>query len=280
MKQPADRFLAGQIPPQFSPQLPARVYVQLPDPRSIAKSMNDTEEEQPVMFADHEIQEIVMKQLNKLGTWSCRSIKLAVLNGEVFVSGSVHTESERLLVVHLIERLLIVKGVFESLDVRNPTGVLEKSRYNIHELWANGKIVMGVVVVIMAIFFWGYKPQDNAIVLQPFPVVVKYRGEKIPGAYLTLHPVPVTLMNNSVKPIGNVRGDGQVIWSTFHTDDGLPAGEYVVTVTWYRPIKTESEVRPGPNVIPAKYSHPTSTPLRVMVQENVIPEEPFVIEFK
>src|SRR5690606_34763219 len=52
------------------------------------------------------------------------------------------------------------------------------------------------------------------------------------------------------------------------TADGAPAGEYVVTVEWYKPIKQAGDVVACPNVIPRKYASPKTSPVVSKVAEG------------
>jgi hypothetical protein len=95
-----------------------------------------------------------------------------------------------------------------------------------------------------------------------FPVtgqVNTFDGEIPAGANVTLHaqsPVP-----GDVAPVGKVQPDGSFQIGTYDVADGAPAGEYVVTVEWFKPV----EQGRGPNVLPKKYSTPASSPVRVSV---------------
>lgn len=89
----------------------------------------------------------------------------------------------------------------------------------------------------------------------------------MPGAFVTLH--PVTPRGDSVPaPRANVDRDGKLRISTFATGDGAPAGEYVVTVQWNRPVKAGGDVVSGPNVVPRKFASPSTSGLVVKVAEG------------
>lgn len=59
--------------------------------------------------------------------------------------------------------------------------------------------------------------------------------------------------------------DGNFSLSTYTADDGAPAGEYAVTVVCRHPALDE-DGRPGPNILPAAYSKPETTPLRATIK--------------
>ncbi|WP_020472711.1 hypothetical protein [Zavarzinella formosa] len=67
----------------------------------------------------------------------------------------------------------------------------------------------------------------------PVKTVVLVNGAPATGASITLHPEAgewKTQFRN--RPAGKVADDGTVKFSTFSPQDGVPAGEYVVTIHW------------------------------------------------
>jgi hypothetical protein len=87
-------------------------------------------------------------------------------------------------------------------------------------------------------------------------------GKLVPsGAQVVFHPVDRQLPDQAV-PRATVRDDGAFLLSTFGAEDGAPAGDYVVTIQWFR---ISQDGAPGPNVLPARYARPDSSPLKVVV---------------
>ena len=70
------------------------------------------------------------------------------------------------------------------------------------------------------------------------------------------------------KPGGTSDAQGEFVLTTYTQDDGAPAGEYAVTVVWRRPW-TDAAGKPGPNLLPERYSKPDTSELRVRVKEGV-----------
>jgi hypothetical protein len=92
---------------------------------------------------------------------------------------------------------------------------------------------------------------------------ITFKGQPIPGAFLTFHPkAPV---ESVPTPRASVNGSGEFTLSTYDGGDGAPEGEYVVTVQWYKPIRNGADVVAGPNVIPRKYAAPSTSNLNVRV---------------
>jgi hypothetical protein len=101
-----------------------------------------------------------------------------------------------------------------------------------------------------------------------FPVQgsITFRGQPMPGAVVTLH--PKTPAEGVPAPRAQVDKDGSLKVSTYDGGDGAPAGEYVVTVQWYRLVGSGGDVVAGPNVIPPKYTAAGSSDLIVRVAES------------
>jgi len=55
--------------------------------------------------------------------------------------------------------------------------------------------------------------------------------------------------------------------------DGMPEGEYAVTVVWHPRVIDGEDYLPGPNVLPLAYARPETTPCRVRVspKSNELP---------
>jgi hypothetical protein len=67
---------------------------------------------------------------------------------------------------------------------------------------------------------------------------------------------------------GKVEADGTFLLSTYSRFDGVPAGEYTLTVTWSVPPIDETTGKPGPNKLPERYSKVTTSDLRVEIKAN------------
>jgi hypothetical protein len=94
----------------------------------------------------------------------------------------------------------------------------------------------------------------------PATVTITLDGEPLPGAEVAFTGIG--------KEPGQARGDGisdaegKVSLSTYEANDGIPAGEYAVTVTLRRPRFT-LEGKPGKNLLPERYATIGGTPLKV-----------------
>lgn len=107
---------------------------------------------------------------------------------------------------------------------------------------------------------------------------VTFQGKPTPGALIILHP-----LNNpdpdARRPLTRVSEDGSFQLTTFEMNDGAPAGEYAVAITWVEDIdmqevSTENQ-RPLKNFLPERYGNPESSGLTVVIKEEPNELPPF-----
>lgn len=103
-------------------------------------------------------------------------------------------------------------------------------------------------------------------------------GREVPvGAQIVLHAKGHTLPAGA-SPIGRVAEDGSFKISIYGDGEGVPAGDYVATVEWYKIVRTPSgDTISGPNVIPPKYGSPDTSPIKVTVRSEATNLEPILI---
>lgn len=94
---------------------------------------------------------------------------------------------------------------------------------------------------------------------------ISFQGQVPAGAQVVLHPV-ATAAESNVVPSATVKEDGTFAISAYDQGDGAPPGEYVATVEWFRLVATEGGGGRGPNVLPAAYASPATSPIRVTVK--------------
>ena len=130
--------------------------------------------------------------------------------------------------------------------------------------------LFGVALLSVALAGCSEAQPDRTPVF-PAKGIITFKGEPISGALVALHPKTPTA--GTPNPRANVGKDGAFQVSTYVTADGAPAGDYTLTVLWYKPIKNGADVVSGPNVIPAKYANPNTSDLVVSIKqgENDLP---------
>ena len=89
-------------------------------------------------------------------------------------------------------------------------------------------------------------------------------GRPVPQAYVVFQAVK-NKEPGAPRADGFTAADGTVTLSTYAANDGVPAGEYVVTVEWRKPLYNE-DGQPGPNHLPDLYAKPNTTPLRAAIK--------------
>ena len=102
------------------------------------------------------------------------------------------------------------------------------------------------------------------IATHPTKGAVTYQGTPVGGAFLALHPKGAS-HENAPTPTAIVQPDGTFALTTYDAGDGVPAGEYVVTLQWRKATKSGGEFVPGPNLLPAKYSRPETSDIVVRI---------------
>jgi hypothetical protein len=111
------------------------------------------------------------------------------------------------------------------------------------------------------------KAQPDRVAVAPVSGSVSFEGKPPPGALIVLH--PKSGETSAVpKPRAQVEADGTFRFSTYDSGDGVPPGDYVATITWYRLTKDAGEVKAGPNVLPPKFANPKTSPWEVRVAES------------
>ncbi len=106
-----------------------------------------------------------------------------------------------------------------------------------------------------------------------FPVSgkVTYQGKPTVDALITFHP------QNDSDPTSRplmtrVAADGSYKLYTYEMDDGAPAGQYVVTVTWIKESDNQNapkeDLRPAKNLVPDRFADAKTSPLNAQVKEQ------------
>jgi hypothetical protein len=102
-----------------------------------------------------------------------------------------------------------------------------------------------------------------------FPVrgQVLYEGKPTPGAIVMFHP-RADPDPDAPRPIARVNADGSFAPTTYASQDGAPAGEYAVTVTWIKEVDSRDVEGEVPNQLPDRYAKPKTSGIIVQVQKG------------
>ena len=138
--------------------------------------------------------------------------------------------------------------------------------------WAAGRLWPVVLcgLLLAAMSGCGQAPAGDA----PDGKLVSVKGQAlfldkpIPKATVTFHPLAVA-DKKAKTPFAVVQEDGTFLMTTYRPEDGAPAGEYSVTVSWFKPAKgTSADDGIGEELLPAKYQRPESSGLKVTVKAD------------
>lgn len=112
------------------------------------------------------------------------------------------------------------------------------------------------------------------IPLDVYPVRgrVTVNGHAAAAARVIFHPHDEDV---TVTPYGVVDSDGTFELTTFRANDGAPAGEYTVTISWAPPKSSGSDPDEGPEQLPAMFQDPESSGLNATIEPDSNELEPF-----
>ena len=218
---------------------------------------------------DTTIHDRVVDQLRHNDISLFEDLKIEVLNGEVRVTGAVQTSLDKQLLARSLRQISGVKSWrLDSVKVLPQPVYHEPLLLRLQSLLPSHRTIGWVIAVNVASFLMIAAPwakPSRGVELQPTSGQVFFEGQKAFGALVTLHPIGDQPRLKEIRPTGYVQPDGQVNFSTFESEDGVPEGEYIVTVRWNKLVKNGEEVMPGPNILPERYQSPTTSDLKVKI---------------
>ncbi len=103
---------------------------------------------------------------------------------------------------------------------------------------------------------------------EPVSGLVTLNGQPLPGASITLHPQRDS-KTSFVTPQAKTAADGTFHLQTLQTRDGAAVGRYAVTVKLHGQVINGESLADGPNLLPERYSLPSTTPLAVEIVPGV-----------
>src|SRR5262249_13776589 len=114
------------------------------------------------------------------------------------------------------------------------------------------------------------------LVCQPGRGRVLYQGKPVADAVVAFYYINPKDKKLTQRADALCDEDGTFVLSTYEPNDGIPVGEYAVSVALRQP-RWDDEGRPGKNLLPAKYASPRTSELTFTVKEGT---NEFVIELK
>lgn len=127
--------------------------------------------------------------------------------------------------------------------------------------------VLPLVIIALALSGCGSSKVPGEVPTFPVAGKLAFKGKPAVGAFVVLHPQSTD--PNAPRPRATVQSDGTFALSSFREADGAPPGEYVLTAQWNKIVKSSNgDAGAGPNVLPAKYAKPSSSPVKVRIAEG------------
>lgn len=218
-------------------------------------------------------------------------IGVDVRRGIITVRGTVASQGERLLLLHLTRKIPGVEQVNDGLSLMSVRRVAtpRASRWEgISSAWTrisdwmlaiNFQRSAAAVLIPGAVTFWFWSSgPSRPVAVHPVKGKVVMAGQPMAGAHLVLYPGLDSKIPVGITSRGTVANDGTFELSTFDHKDGAPSGEFVVTVVWSKPVIVDGETQSGPSLVSAMYSKPDSSPLRIKIKADVKELPPIEIQ--
>lgn len=229
--------------------------------------------------SDESLAERLQSELQRSGVLAFANLNIKVVNGMAHLQGALDSHYELVIALQLVGRTSGIAGVRHSITVKPE--IKEKITWSeivVETVRENRRLIRRWVKVAVAILVVGTVSVAGARFwpsrfVPPVPVVraggsIEVGGKPAAGAILKLYPVDTKTKLSSL-PQALADDSGRFVLSTFQRNDGAPVGEYIVTVTWRPDVKTkDGRTERGPNIVPARFTKPDSSTLRVIVPKE------------
>lgn len=96
---------------------------------------------------------------------------------------------------------------------------------------------------------------------------VLYRGQPAEGAFVVFHPKNPSEKMRKLRPAATTGEGGLFKLSTYGPNDGIPAGDYRVTVIW-RGVSNGGDESHETDRLMGRYSNPKTTPLKMTINPD------------
>jgi hypothetical protein len=138
-----------------------------------------------------------------------------------------------------------------------------------------------IALATAAFLFNGCNSKPATLPLHPATGELRIAGRPVAGVAVTLHPTPELASRvGALRPHGQTDGQGRFTLTTYAARDGVPEGEWFVTLVWpddrLPPAQREQILAQGdslPDRFQGRYAGPSAELPRVTVlpQENNLP---------
>lgn len=246
------------------------------------------------VVSDAELLDQVRTALDARGIANFSRIELEVSGGVILARGNLGSEGERLLAVHILQKAAGTARVIDSFTVSQGAAKVERAipvrsvaargvasvtrpgnaSFNFSQLIESVKgeyrnQAIAAVATIGILGFW-FVPRGpvRPVAVHPVQGKVILDGQPLANAAIVLHRVGDSKLPANLHPRGKASEDGTFKLETFDPADGAPDGDFVATVFLTHETEVDGEKQAGPNLLPAVYSKPETSPLRLKITSS------------
>ncbi|WP_254511627.1 transthyretin-like family protein [Anatilimnocola floriformis] len=118
--------------------------------------------------------------------------------------------------------------------------------------------------------------KSDRVAVHPVEGQLSWNGQPLANAFVVLHPQDKS-NPKLLAARAQTDAEGKFQLTTYDQADGAAAGEYQVTVEYFRPVNNGGSFVPGPNVLPAKLARPETSEITVSVAAGKNTLQPIVV---
>lgn len=253
-----------------------------------ASPKTDSSEPSPTV-SDAQILMQLRSALDARSIASFSRIELEVTNGVILARGDFSSEGERLLAVHILQKSAGTTRVIHTFSVQQAApkpqrvapirsaSAADKSKrmnFKVSDLLESLKgeyrsQAIAAVATIGLLGFWFFpRGPVRPVAVHPVQGKVILDGQPLANAAIVLHRVGDSKLPMNLHPRAKATEDGTFKLETFDPADGAPDGDFVATVFLTKETEVDGEKQAGPNLLPAVYSKPETSPLRLKITSS------------
>ena len=113
---------------------------------------------------------------------------------------------------------------------------------------------------------------NDQLPVVPVKGVLIFQGKPLDNALVTFHSTDQT-QGKITSGRATTKRDGSFELSTYNANDGIPEGDYAVTIECFRLRGGNGSWEPGPNILPPKYSNPQTSEIKLSVRKEDVSEK-------
>lgn len=138
-----------------------------------------------------------------------------------------------------------------------------------------------LVTGVLGFGYWTFASgPSRPVSVHPVTGRVVIDGEPLANASIVLHRIGNSKVPANLHPRARAKDDGTFALETFDPADGAPNGEFIATVFLNPAIEVNGETQAGPNVLPAVYSRPDTSPLKLTISASTNELQPLELTRK